>query len=161
MLVLPPPTRPRRGEPPVGLIFVLSGLVLVAVGTFALPWTAADGRPTQTEMYADLMSTAVAGATQTFADLYFSILGLLLMVLVAILSVRGTWPARFGQRRRVHRTLATMACAVAVAALLTAVRETGEPAAGPGVTATGYVLVLIGVIVGPSRRQRRSLLRRY
>jgi len=155
-----PPDRPRRGEPPIGLIFVLAGLVMVAVGTFALPWTAEEGRPSQTETYAELMSTAIVVPTQTFADLYFSVLGLLLMVPVAVLSLRGTWPARFGQRRRVHRTLATLACGVAVAALLTAVLESGEPAIGPGVAAAGYIFVLVGVIVGPNRRESRPLLRR-
>ncbi|NUR71540.1 MAG: hypothetical protein HOU81_12035 [Hamadaea sp.] len=141
-----------RRDPPVGLIFVLTGLLLVAIGTFVLPWAAPE-EPAATVMYADLMSSALDVATQSFSDLYFSVLGLLLMGLVAVFGVRGTWPARYGQRRRVHRTLAAMACAVAVSALLTAVAEVGRPGIGAGFAATGYVFVAVGVIVGPSRRR--------
>ncbi|NUO55932.1 MAG: hypothetical protein HOV71_23665 [Hamadaea sp.] len=141
-----------RRDPPIGLIFVLTGLLLVAIGTFALPW-AAPAEPAVTVTYADLMSQAIDVAVQTFADLYFSVLGLLLMLLVAVFGVRGTWPSRYGQRRRVHRTLAAMACAVAVSALLTAIAEVGRPGIGAGLAATGYVFVAVGVIVGPSRRR--------
>ncbi|MEV6964671.1 hypothetical protein AB0M47_06100 [Hamadaea sp. NPDC051192] len=144
-----------RRDPPIGLIFVLTGLLLVAIGTFALPWAApvASAESAAPVTYADLMSQAIDVAAQTFADLYFSVLGLLLMMLVAIFGVRGTWPSRYGQRRRVHRTLATMACAVAVSALLTAVAEIGRPGIGAGLAGAGYLFVAVGVFIGPSRRR--------
>jgi len=148
-----------RRDPPIGLIFVLTGLLLVAIGTFVFPWAAPAGQPAETTTYAELMSAAIDVPAQTFSDLYFSVLGMLLMALAGIFGIRGTWPSRYGQRRRVHRTLASTACAVAIAALLTAVAEIGRPGVGAGLAASGYVFVLVGVIVGPSRR--RTIPRRY
>ncbi|NUT36083.1 MAG: hypothetical protein HOV79_23755 [Hamadaea sp.] len=150
-------SRPGRAEPPVGLILVLIGLATVAVGTFALPWAAPEAAA-QPETYTDLMTAAIetdpadAPPEQTFAVLYFSSLGVLLLAVVALYGIAATLPTRYADRRRIHRVVTGLACAVAIWALLTAVVEIGAPAAGSWVAAAGYLLVLAGVFVGPSRR---------
>lgn len=150
--------RTRRAAPPVGLILVLIGLAAVAVGTFALPWASPADAPAQEETYADLMTEAMetdpidAPPEQTFAVLYFSSLGLLLLMVVAMYGIAATLPTRYADRRHIHRVVAGLACAVAIWALVTAVAEIGDAAAGPWVAAAGYVLVVVGIFVGPSRR---------
>lgn len=140
---------------PIGLALAIIGLVLVLIGTFAVPWGKVFFGISVS--YMDLMDTANQTRSRSRNELmvtYFGWLGLVLLVAVGILAIVACLPARPGQNRAGPRTVCGLVAGLAIIMLIAAASQLGDVMrvqAGPWLTGIGYVLILAATLVGPSR----------
>ena len=157
----PSPTVERAAGPPIGLFIVVAGLALVALSTFALDWTEArfsDGGVPYFELPDRVLSSNSQQTIEdpsAFAIAYFSVLGLLLLVLVAVLSLTATWPGgRRGAGLRLAAIVAAVVGLIALALAVAAVARNANMLGGPSAAIVGYLALLGGVLVGAPRPRR-------
>jgi len=152
---------PQPTRPPIGLFLVIAGLVLVALSTFALDWTEArfsDGGVPYFELPDRVLSSNSQQTVENpsgIAIAYFTVLGLLFLVLVAVLALAATWPS--GRRGGGLRLAAIVAAAVGLLVLAIAtiaVSQNAQLRGGPAVAIVGYLALLVGVLVGAPRPRR-------
>jgi hypothetical protein len=151
-----PAAQQLRARGPMGLVIAMIGLVLVLIGTLAVPWGRAFFIAKVT--YFDLATAARhesrVPTSDEFAVTYFSGLGLVLLVVVAVLAILSVLPARVGQERTVLRLLTALSVLFALGSLIAATQQISEVVkldAGPWVAGVGYALVMVGAMIGPAR----------
>lgn len=134
----------------------LVGVGVAVLSVVAVSWAQTNfgGGVSYFELSSRATSSSASGGEE-FAQLYFAILGVLLLAASAILAPLATWPRSVG-RRPLLRLFAAVVLAAAVGATVAAAGALSEHVdlgAGWIVASLGYGVALVGVLIGPSRQQ--------